>query len=177
MPSLQAEVDAWITAVNGNASNTGRQITREKGYQDATVGTTGNQKGFVFSAGANSNTEKGYLSWLIGSASDVVTITASADWTDDTSNNGYGSFVTSGGGYNDSSSHMRSGVDIDYIIAYDTTDGQEFYCQGVNYDNNGSHDGGFTIWKAENGEWVFEGNDGTTYNVLHYWTDGSGPTG
>ena len=178
LPSLEAEVDAWIATVNGNASNTSRQLAKVKGYLDANVGTTGNLKGFLFSAGANNNTEFGYLRWLVSNSSNAVSHVTGTNFNDDgTSNNGYGLLTTSTGGHTDSSLFIRDGQDVDFIIAYDTTDGAEFYCEGYNYANSGSYDAGFAIWKAENGEWVFESNDGTSYNVLHYWTDGSGPTG
>ena len=173
LPQIEAELDAWITAVNGNASNTGRQVTKEKGYADAVESTS--YKGFTISCGANSNTEKGSMIYM---ALNTLKRCWVGQWTDDgVSNNGYGSISTSGGGYGDTSiGWVGVNVNIDFIIMTDTTDGKEFFILGLNYANSTTMEG-FAIWKAENGEWVMEFNDASNGGVLHYWTDATGPTG
>lgn len=178
LPQIQSELDSWISSVNGNTSNTGRQITREKGYADRTTNTDSSPyyKGMVISCGANNNTEKGYMQFIAFSGAKRMSV--GGGWTDDGSSNGYGLIDTSGGGYLDTSISWPSStnVDVDYLIMTDTVDGEEFFILGINYLSSQSYEG-WAIWKAENGEWCMEFNDSSNGGVLHYWTDATGVTG
>lgn len=176
LPQIQSELDSWISSVNGNASNTGRQITREKGYADRTTNTTPNEKGMVISCGANSNTEKGYMQFTAYSS--LKKMRMGTSWTDDGTVNGYGTISTAAGGYSDTSIAWpaSTGVDVDFIIMTDTVDGEEFFILGINYLSSTNYEG-WAIWKAENGEWCMEFNDGSSGGVMHYWTDATGVTG
>jgi len=168
LPSLEAELDAWITAVNGNASNTGRQITKERGYADS---TTANYHGLVISAGANSNAAKGYLAYGTYGSATTKKLYAGPTYADDTTNGGYGTI--SGGNADTSVSWYSSGQEANLLIISDTTDGQEFFCFGPSIPASPStaYCEGFYIMKCTDGEWSLCANDGGDFVHTHYFDD------
>lgn len=168
LPSLEAEIDAWITAVNSNASNVGRQITKERGYADS---TGGNYAAFVLSAGANGNASKGYLQWgCLGSTSSKKAY-AGPTFADDTSNGGYG--TVSGGSSDTSIGWVTSGQEANWLIVYDVTDGEEYFAFGPAFDSNDTGvQEGFSIVKCTDGEWSLVANDSSSFYHMHYWDDG-----
>jgi len=168
LPSLEAELDAWITAVNGNASNTGRQITKERGYADS---TTANYHGLVISAGANNNTAKGYLGFGTYGTATTKKLYAGDTYADNTTNGGYGTI--SGGVIDTTVSWYSSGQEANFLIIYDTTDGEEFFLFGPSMPANPTtnYSEGFYIMKCTDGEWSMFANDGSVYVHTHYWND------
>ena len=171
LPSVEAELDAWITAVNGNASNTGRQITKERGYADS---TTANYHGLVVSAGANNNAAKGYLGFGTYGSATTKRLYAGDTYADDTTNGGYGTI--SGGTSDTSVSWYSSGQEANFLIISDTTDGQEFFLWGVSMPAtpNTAYSDGFFIMKCADGEWSMFANDASTYVHTHYFDDAAG---
>ena len=171
LPSLEAELDAWITAVNGNASNSGRQVTKERGYADS---TTANYAGLVLSCGANGNASKGYLSYGTYGSTSSKRIYSGDTFADDTSNGGYGTI--SGGTSDTSVSWYTSGQEANWMLVYDTTDGQEFFSFGPTFGSTPSstYQDGFFIFKCTDGEWSMVSNDGSSQVHVHYWDDAIG---
>lgn len=171
LPALEAELDAWITTVNGNASNTGRSIVKERGYADS---TTANYAGLVISAGANGNTAKGYLAYgTYGSATSKQIYTGDT-YVDDTSRGGYG--TVSGGPTDTGVSWISSGQEASWVIVSNTTDGQEYFCFGPRPGNTDSniYQEGFFIFKCTDGEWSMTANDASSHYHVHYWDDALG---
>lgn len=168
LPSLEAELDAWITAVNGNASNSGRQVTKERGYADS---TTANYAGLVISCGANGNADKGYMSYMTAGSTTIKRVYTGGTYVDDTSNGGYGTI--SGGPSDTSISWYTSGQEANWMLVYDTTDGQEYFSFGpvLGASNNNSYQEGFFIFKCTDGEWSMTSNDGSAQYHIHYWDD------
>ena len=172
LPALEAELDAWITTVNSNASNTGRQITKERGYADS---TGGNYAGLVISMGANSNASKAYLKYACINSTTSRRIYLGDTFADNTSNGGYG---TVSGGYSDTSvSWITSGQAANWVVTTGTVDGQEYFCFGPYFDSatNANYQDGFVIFKATDGEWSAASGDGSTSTGhIHYWDDSAG---
>lgn len=168
LPSLEAELDAWITAVNGNASNSGRQVTKERGYADS---TTTNYGALVLSCGANGNTAKGYFSWGCYGSTSSKQIRLGPTYADDTTNGGYG--TVSGGPTDTSVSWFTSGQEPNWLLVYDTTDGQEYFCFGPMFSTHSTaYQDGFFIFKGTDGEWSMTTQDSTSKYHIHYWDDG-----
>ena len=169
LPTLEAELDAWITAVNGNASNSGRQVTKERGYADS---TTLDYAGLVISCGANGNTEKGYMAYGTYNSTTNKSIYLGNTYADDTSRGGYG---TISGGVQDSGVSTRtSGQEASWLIVSSIVDGQEYFCYGPTFGTNPSvnYQDGFFIFKATDGEWSMTSGDGSIGLHTHYWDDG-----
>lgn len=169
LPSLEAELDAWITTVNGNASNVGRSVTKERGYADS---LEADRAGLVMSFGTNGNTSKGYYSYVTSSTS-VKKLTSGGTYSDNTSNGGYG--TVGGGTYDSSVSWRTSGYEASWLIISDTTDGQEYFCFGPSFGgSSNTYEEGFFIFKGTDGEWSMTSNDGASQIHVHYWNDGIG---
>ena len=166
LPSLEAELDAWIALVNANASNSGRQLTKERGYADS---TTSNYHGLVISAGAVSNTTKGYMAYGTYGTASTKKIYFGDTFVDDTSNGGYGAIS---GGPNDTSiSWYSSGQRADFLITYGVVDGEEYFNFGPKFTTSTSYMDGFTIMKCTDGEWCLISQDGSSKKSIHYWDD------
>ena len=168
LPSLEAELDAWITAVNGNASNSGRQVTKERGYADSTATNYG---ALVLSCGANGNASKGYFSWGCYGSTSSKQIRLGPTYADDTTNGGYG--AVSGGPSDTSVSWYGSGQEANWLLVYDSTDGQEYFSFGPAFGTspNTAYQDGFFIFKGTDGEWSMTSNDSVNQCHIHYWDD------
>lgn len=168
LPQIEAELNAWIATVNANPSNAGRQITKMRGYADS---TTTNYAGITLRYGANNNTAYAYSFFgCRGSISNRAWYLGTT-YADDTSNGGYGTI--SNGTSDTSISFLTSGYDADFMLTYDTTDGQEYFLFGPRFSNDSvSYQDGFSIIKSTTGEWLFESGDGNANRlVFHYFDD------
>lgn len=169
LPSIEAELDAWIATVNLSAVNAGRQITKEKGYADSTAT---NYAGTVISAGANNNTQKGYLFYgtMGGSSKKIYTGDV---YTDDGSNGGYGTI--SGGSIDTFVTWYVSGQEASFMITFSTVPGEEFFTFGPIFGSQGtSYMDGFHIIKCSDGEWSMYSSDGSSVCHIHYFDDPGG---
>lgn len=171
LPALEAELDAWITAVNGNASNAGRSITKERGYASS---TTVNYAGLVISAGANGNASKGYMSYYTHGSTSTRRVYLGDTYSNDTANGGYGTI--SGGRSDTSVSWVTSGREASWLIVSDVTDGFEYFCFGpsIGTSTTTSYMNGFFIFKGTDGEWTLETGDSSNRYVVHYFDDAAG---
>ena len=169
VPQIESELSAWMAAVNANPSNTGRQLSIEKGYAD--YAGSGNYMGWVIKAGANNNTAFGYLQYISSSTSGIAGVVSSV-WDDNGSNGGYGAMTTIGvGSWSDVPSHKLSDVDSDFLLVSDTLDGKEFFILGKRQGTSANYMDGFVIVKTLTGEWVIALNDNSTYGALAYFDD------
>lgn len=168
LPSLEAELDAWIATVNGNASNSGRSVVKERGYASS---TTANYAGLVMSCGAAGNTAKGYLAYgTYGTTTKRVYV--GDTYADDTSNGGYG--TVSGGFYDSGVSWITSGNEASWLLVTSVVDGQEYFSFGPSFGNsNPAQEEGFTIFKCTDGEWSLVSSDSASQFHTHYWDDDS----
>lgn len=161
-PALEAELDAWITAISGNAGITGALPIKRKGYADS---TNSNYLGLVVEL-PNSTAGTIYAGSYSTSATSRTQIHSST-WSDSGSNGGYGSF--SGTSDNETSSWAATGVDAGIFLAYDTTDTQEFFIAG-HWDTNSSssHDPIICMIRGTTGHWASYLVDTTTNHILWY---------
>lgn len=171
LPSVEAELDAWIATVNGNASNVGRQVTKERGYADS---TTANYGGLVISCGANGNAAKGYMGYGCYGSTTSRRAYVGDTFTDDTSNGGYGAI--SGGPSDTSIAWITSGQEANFLIVTGVVDGEEYFNFGPSFGTSPSvsYMDGFLIAKATDGEWFMTTSDGSGANrrfLTHYWDD------
>ena len=162
-------LDTWITAVNANASNVGRQVTKMRSYTDF----SGSYNGHVLRFGANSDTEYGYFRYgTRGSTS--FSFYMGDSYTDDTSDGGYGVVGVTNGGSSDLSIPARtSGQEGSFLLCYDTTDGAEFFTFGPYYPNNYTYQysNGWMVFKTTKGEWAMTANDYTVRRCYTYHND------
>lgn len=169
LPSLEAELDAWIAAINAHAGNAGKQITKMRGAADSTAD---NYAGLVLRYGANGNTEYAYSHYGTRGSTSSRSWSIGTGYTDDTSVGGYG---TISGGMSDTSvSWRKNGYDADWLVVYDTTEGQEFFSFGPRLGgSSNAYMDGFTIFKSHSANWCFVSADGSSSSQMafHYFDD------
>ena len=113
------ELGSWITAVNGNASQSGKPVALLK---DENSSTTTNYRGWVIEFPQPGHaTEKMYHQYCSKSTSAVQSYFGDT-FTDNTSNGGYG-VVNSIDTDTSITFPITVSASIDSYIAYDTTDG------------------------------------------------------
>ena len=166
LPQITTELQAWVTAVNANPSNVGRQVAIERDYTDS---TSTNYKGFTISAADSSNTSKGYLQYISSSTSSKRVYVGNA-WDGGTGNGGYG--TVSGGQSDTSVAWLLTGT-ADFLLCSDTTDGQEFFTFGPRVSGtNTAYMDGFSIIKCADGAWALTTGDGNSAILeMHYFND------
>ena len=106
-----------------------------------------------------------------------LTVEVGDQFEDDTQNDGFGDLGATPGHYIVRTFSGDSGYNREVIVAYDTTDEQEFLAVGLKFGSSVNDQSGFTVFKDTDGRWCFNaGALGFSYdNVLNYWTGTSGP--
>lgn len=161
---LEAELDAWIAAINANPSQSGKQVVKIRG---AASSTTANYRGIGVQLPAQNTTGDLYVRFY-SSTTSVVNFFASTGFTDDTSNGGYGTSTGTTGSDNTIAWKNTVTTEGSFIIGYSTVDGQEFFHLGWVIDSLTTSSDGWTITKDQNGEWMAFVNDGGTVSGLMY---------
>lgn len=161
---LEAELDAWIAAVNLNASQSGKQVVKIRGAADS---TTANYRGWGVELPAQNTTGSLYVR-TFSAGSTVLRFYASTGFTDDTSNGGYGNATGTVG--SDTSIAWKNTVTTDgsFIIGYSTVNGEEFFHWGWAIDSSSSTSDSVTIAKDQSGEWMAYCTDSTSVSGLGY---------
>lgn len=147
---IDEKLSAWIAAVNANASNATRQLSIKKGPSNS---TSTNFIGWVIEL-ASSTTGAGpfYVRFYTSTTTNLI-YTASAAWTDNGTNGGYGQ--SSGNTSNSSSNSFYTSAQLaEFSIATETANGQEFFCLGWRQASNNSYSYAILIAKDKNGEWA-----------------------
>lgn len=172
VPEICGALSTWITAINGNASQTGKQVAL---LRDHTSSTTANYRGFVLQLPIlGSATKSMYFSHI--STSSSVSYTRAYDdasWVDNTANGGYGGSTTTSASefyLSDSHSHKHTVTTFgDVIIASDTTNGEEFFFIGLHFDGDTTnYSDGFGVAKDVHGNWCALSIDGTSETGAYY---------
>lgn len=147
---INNKLDAWVAAVNANASNTNKQITVEKDPSDS---TSANIIGWVIKLASDSTNSTTYAEFRTTSATQHTVGTYSS-WTTGTANGGYGTMGATGS--STSSSFTTSGSSAEFIVATETANEEEFFCLAYKTSSasvsNGS--GCLLLFKDTAGEWV-----------------------
>lgn len=159
---INDKLDAWVAAVNANASNTNKQITVRK---DPTDSTSANFIGWVVEAASSSSNSTFFTRFYSNSTSNCV-CSFSPAWTNDGTNGGYGAAVN---GIADTTiSFTTSGVLAEFSVATETANGQEFFCLSWRLNNSTSLSDALLIFKDSNGEWASLLSDGGSVQGSYY---------
>ena len=154
---MLTELRGWITTINGNAAQSGKQVVLER---DENSSTTADYRGFTINMPAITTTGSLYFQ-MFSSTTTTLQMRWGNSFTDDTSNGGYGT-ITSGGF--DSSIGWKNTVttEAQMNVCYGTVNGEEFFACGWALDSSTSYSDHFTLFKDINGEWAVVQNDGTS---------------
>ena len=163
-PSLETELDAWITAISGNASMTGYLPVKQKGVAGS---TNANQIGFTISCPHATGTTISVQAHTTSATGRAIRL--GYGWTDSGSNGGYGTLGTQL--WADSCSWDSTGYDQGILLAYDTTDEKEFFMAGA-YSSRGNvySDSIITLIRGTAGQWGLWGNDGGGSQII-WWNE------
>ncbi len=149
----ESVLDTWITAVNGNASNVGRQITKLKGHTDTTSPTS--TRGWVIQLDHPTLASNVFEYRSYATTAMYTRGCRLADYTNDTSNNGYGTLANLLATCTQNSI-TSTNVNCEQIVCYDDADGVEFYFTSWRNGSTGNT-GWFMIFKTTQGEWFING--------------------
>lgn len=165
--ALNQKLRDWIAVVNGNASNADKQLLL---WKDETSSTSSSTQGMVMRVGFGSGVED-YFHWGVYGDNNTMRVRASRLWNDDGSNSGYGTLNTGTDYYfSDTQSRSLNGSrDVDLYIAYDTTEGKEFFVWGFSGLSSQYEDAN-GIFKNTFGQWLVFSPD-NTFNTLTYDVD------
>ena len=162
---LVAKIDAWVSTVNGNASNATKQITKLKDNSNS----GGTQNGFVYRFATNTSTYA-YLGYWNTSTTNRAVYFGST-YTDNGTNDGLGTI--SGNGIQDTSlSFLTAPTNWDTAVISSTVNGQEFI--NILHSNGGGsniYEDGVLIFKDNDGDWAVATCDSTTIFVGCYIDD------
>jgi hypothetical protein len=161
-PALEAELDAWISAISGNASLTGSVPIKLKGTADS---TNANYLGFVVELPHSTDPSMYVQSYC--SSSVTMTQRVGETYSDNGTQGGYGAI--SGVSDTESGSWTATGIDLGIFLAYDTTDGEEFFVAGRwGSDTISFHDPLVIIVRGIAGNWSGTVVDTTTSGMVFY---------
>lgn len=158
------EMRGWITAINGNASQSGKQVALLK---DENSSTAANFRGYVVQLPMQNQAGSLYHGFYSNNTTNLRGY-VSTGFTNDTSNSGYGTHtgtVASDVSWSWKNTVTTSGQ---IIIGFSTVDGEEFFVWGWNLDGNSSYGDCVMIFKDERGEWAACGSDGAGTTGLVY---------
>ena len=164
LPEIVAEMDAWITAINGNASQTGKQVVR---HRDGTNSTAANNYGFVIETPAQTTTGSLYTQFRTTATTNAVIYTGTG-YTDDTSNNGYGTITSIVDQDTSLSFLITCTSQANFMTASSTVNGEEFFVIGWFMDNSTAYADFIGFVKDQDGEWMHCYCDSTDYNGAYY---------
>ena len=176
MGSIVAEIDNWINAISNNVNITtnGMLPVKVREPSDSTNSGTRNGFGYRFpditiGSGNYGPTEPVLL--VHGIETSLI-MEVGDEFEDDTQNNGFGDLGSSDGHQSSATMTGVAGFNNEAIIAYDTTDGEEFIAVGLKLSTASNASRGFLVFKDTDGHWCFVvGNIALAYdNVLNYWT-------
>lgn len=172
VPEMVAALSSWITAINSNPSQSGKQAAI---LRDASSSTTANYRGFVAKFPIlESATKSLYFQHISTSSSTSYTkFYDDGGWADNTGNGGYGgSTATSASEFLaiDSHSHKNTVTTYgDILIASDTVDGQEFFFVGLYLDGDTANfSDGWGVAKDIHGNWCGLSIDGSAEMGAYY---------
>ena len=151
------ELKSWVTTINGNASQTSRQVVV---LRDETDSTTTNYRGWAVELPQDgSNT---LYSSLYTSSATNIRFYSGTGFTDDTSNGGYGTVTPVLKSDTSITWASTAAVDVYFSLAYSTVDGEEYFFVGWDLGSDGSVSDFWGIFKTTEGYWAVLASDGTS---------------
>lgn len=157
------ELKAWVATINGNASQTSKQVVV---LRDETDSTTTNYRGWVVEL-PQTGTDTLYTSFHTSTATNARFYTGTG-FTDDTSNGGYGTVTSTietdtGIGW-----QTTAGVDVHFGLAYGTVDGEEYFFVGWDLGTDSAYSDMWGIFKTTEGYWAAIANDSNSVRGASY---------
>lgn len=158
------EMRNWITAINLNASQSGKQVVLLK---DENSSTAANFRGYVIQLPMQNQAGSLYHGFYSNTTANLRGY-VSTGFTNDTSNSGYGTHT--GTVVSDTTWAWKNTVTTSgqIVIGSSTVDGEEFFVWGWNLDNSASYGDCVMIFKDERGEWAACVSDGAGTTGLTY---------
>lgn len=181
MGSIVTEIDAWITAITSNASITanGMLPVKKREPSDSTDGGTTNGFAYEFPDTSIGTGKTGSTYPTLGfyGTETTVRVEVGDDYQDTTANSGFGDWLSSVGHLSDTSGPGDAGYSNQAIVAYETTDGEEFFAVGLKVGSSVSDEICFIVFKDTDGHWCFIMEDEAfAYDtILDYWVGEFGP--
>lgn len=181
MGSIVTEIDAWISAISTNASIVANGQLPVKVRDPNSSTNSGVKNGFGYEFPDTTIGQNAYgPTWptivMSGTATTVV-VEMGDQFVDSTANNGYGDFSSNIGHASLVTRAGDNGYSIQAIVAYDTTDGQEFIAVGIKMGSGTLDEMSFSVFKDTSGHWCFSAvEEAFCYDIfLNYWTGEVGP--
>lgn len=178
--SIVGLIDTWVATISTNASIIASGMAPVKVKDQNSSTNSGTNNGFVYSFPSSVisvpvGTTQPHLG-LYGTETSV-TVAACNEYTDNTSNFGYGTFGNTPGYYTATTFIGDSGYDKQVLVAYDVEDGKEFIAIGINHGSGTADSGGIFAGVDTDGNWVITCNElGFAYDTIRdSWTSSVGP--
>lgn len=173
-------IDTWVSAISTNASIIANGMLPVKVKDQNSSTNSGTDNGFVYrfpssAIGVPAGATQPHLG-LFGTETSIK-VQACNQYTDNTSSNGYGTFSSFPGHLSATTFNGDTGFSKEILVAYDTTDGEEFIAVGINTGSSSSDSGGFCVGVDTDGNWVMTMNEvGLAYDTIRSdWTGSTGP--
>lgn len=172
VPEICAALSSWITTINGNASQSGKQLSL---VRDENSSTTANYRGFVVQAPLLQSATRS-MYWQMHTTNTTTLACRAYDddfWSDTTTNGGYGgtSTGTSVTSYflGDSKSFLNTVASFgDVLIASEVENGKEFFLVAHYLDSDAAKNDSFLLAKDVFGNWCVVTVDGTAWSGAFY---------
>lgn len=158
------EMRSWISAVNANPSQSGKQLQLLK---DENSSTTTPYRGYVIQMPMQSQVGDLYMGFYSNSTTNIRGY-ASTGFNNNTTNGGYGSHT--GTVSSETSWGWKTTVTTSakIIIGHSAVNGEEFFVWGWSLDNSNNHGDFCMVFKDERGEWSATFADDTSARGLVY---------
>lgn len=151
------ELKSWVTIINGNASQTGKQVVV---LRDETDSTTTNYRGWAVEL-PQTGTDTLYTSFHTNTATNARFYSGTG-FTDDTSNGGYGTVTPTLETDTSMSWLTTAAIDVHFGLAYGIVDGEEFFFVGWDLGADATYSDMWGIFKTTEGYWAAIATDYTT---------------
>ena len=157
------ELKSWVTTINGNASQTSKQVAVLRDEADS---TTANYRGWVVEL-PQTGSDTLYTSFHTNGATNARFYTGTG-FTDDTSNGGYGTVTSTIETDTSISWQTTAGVDVHFGLAYGTVDGEEYFFVGWDLGTDSAYSDMWGIFKTTEGYWAAIVTDATAMKGASY---------
>ena len=181
MGSIVTEIDAWITAISSNAGIIANGQLPVKIKDQSSSTNAGVTNGFVYEfpdtgIGVN-KTGPSHPHLMFFGTQTSLWGNATDQYTNNTGNNGYGSYTQSPGHYTDVNGAGDTGYSNQAIIVHNDVDEEEFLGVAIKHGAGTSDENSFVVFKDISNHWCFQiRGQGFCYdNQLDYWTGEVGP--
>ena len=169
--TIDQQIKTWILAVNENGANANSQIIIRKDLS----ASGGTRYGWTLEL-QDGSTGGQMFHWANSSTSDSDTTGATlltcliADWSDDSGNDGYGSFANPG--INETGHAWKNALsNADLFVAYSSVPGQEFFAFSWLFDVDDAFSEWWVIYKDQRGHWAVTTIDATSLQASYTTTD------